>query len=173
MGAKTGEEVARREHLDNHWAVLTAATRDRQALLTRDKQHSAGHHHSHAGTTSGTRVLGGGVAALHELSRQLWLADKGGRSECVEYAVLAQLLSRSVPGLDREDLELICNHFDAANDGHCDYRRLLAAVRGGELSEVRRQAVVRVYQQLDARGEDSVSVGDMRQQLEGQGAVRC
>ena len=168
-GVKTGAEVARREHLDNHWAILTAATRDRQALLSREQQHTL---HLVTATLTHVRdsVLGSGVEALHALSRQLWLADGGGRSECVDYSTLAQLLSRSVPGLSREDLELLCNHFDSAHDGHCDYRRFLSEVRGGEMSDARKQAVLDAFHRLDARGEDSVSVADMQRHWKGKGA---
>ena len=168
LGIKTGEEVARREHLDNHWAILTAATRDRQALLNRDSQHTIA---LITATLTHVRdsVLRQGVEALHQLSRQLWLADGGGASECVEYSVLAQLLSRTVSGLNREDLELICNHFDSANDGHCDYRAFLASIRGGEMSDARKQAVMTTFHQLDARGEDSVNVDEMQQRWKGKG----
>ena len=168
LGLKTGDEVVRREHLDNHWAILTAATRDRQAMLSRDQQHTVA---LIAATLTHIRdsLLRPGVHALHELSRQLWLADGGGRSECVPYSVLAALLSRSVSGLSREDLELLCNHFDSANNGHCDYRLFLANIRGGELSDARKQAVVQTFHHLDVKGEDSVSVDAMQQRWKGKG----
>ena len=167
-GSKTGDEAARREHLDNHWAVLTAATRDRQALLNRDNQLTLA---SITATLTHVRdsLLCHGAELLHELSRQLWLADKGGRSECVEYAVLAGLLSRLGSAVSREAMELLCNHFDDANDGHCDYRRFLASIRGGEMSETRMQAVMQTFHQLDARGEDSILVAEMQQRWKGKG----
>ena len=166
LGLKVGEEVARREAIDNHWALLSAGSRERELLLARDEEEVV---RLITAMLAGVRqtVMGGGVAQLQRLSLDLWKADAE-RNDCLPYATFLSLLSPLLPTLRAGDGELLCNHFDQANDGSVDYAGFLTSVRG-PMGGGRRAEVLRVYREMDRTGEDVVRVRDMEEAWQGEG----
>jgi hypothetical protein len=171
LGLKVGEEGGRGEAVDNHWAVLTAGTRERELLLARDEEQVL------AAITAlldsvRQHILALGPAAVHSLSSSLWLAD-GRRNDCLRYADFLAAVQSSVPSLPAlpaAEAELLCNHYDEANDGHVDYARFLRTLRG-EFPAARREAALEVYASMDSKGEDCISVERMRAAWTGKGEL--
>ena len=168
MGLKVGEEVARREWIDNHWAVLTAGSRERELMLARDEEEVL---RLISGMLQGVReaLLRAGVQAVRQLSLDLWKADAE-RNDCLPYAAFTAVLSPLLPSLNPSDAELLCNHYDQANDGHVDYAAFLTSLRGA-MPAARREAVQRVWRALDGTGEDRVRVRDLEAAWAGEGPL--
>ena len=168
LGLKVGEEVARREAVDNHWALLTAGSRERELLLARDEEEVV---RLITQMLQGVRdtLMAGGVRRLQRLSLDLWKTDAQ-RNDCLAYPAFLGLLAPLLPSLHAGEGELLCNHFDQANDGSVDYAAFLTSIRGA-MTPGRRADVLRVYRGMDRTGEDVVRVREMEDAWQGEGAI--
>ena len=168
LGQKVGEEVARKEWIDNHWALLTASTPERELILSRDEAEVL---RLIEQLVKGVRdtLMAGGVKPLQRLSLDLWKADVA-RNDCLPYAAFTAVVQPVLPTLTAQHAALLCNHFDQGNDGYVDYSGFITAVRG-PVPAGRRAAAVRVYREMDVTGEDLIRVRDLEERWTGQGRM--
>ena len=106
LGVKVGEEVARREWIDNHWALLTASTPERELILARDEAEVL---RLIQQLVQGVRdtLMGAGVRPLQRLSLDLWKADRE-RNDCLPYSAFSALLAPLLPALTPSNAALLC-----------------------------------------------------------------
>lgn len=63
--------------------------------------------------------------------------------------------------ISMDELNALMKYFDTARCGRLSINEMLHAMRSNSLNEAREKCVVQVYQKLDKRGGQNVTIGDL------------